>query len=168
MPGFENTLELTRKKIASHTWTHPDLTTLNDTAIYNELKKTEEAIENIIGLRPAYMRPPYGAYNSNVTAVAASLNEDVVISNFDSHDWEFPANESIALYDAFIATNPTTVLALNHETYNTSAHVVLPHALELLKGKGYKLVTVAECLGGQPYLKPRWRWPVNPTKLKCI
>ncbi|KAG8831431.1 hypothetical protein FRC17_003167 [Serendipita sp. 399] len=155
-------------QIASHTWTHPDLTTLNDTAIYNELKKTEEAIENIIGLRPAYMRPPYGSTNTNVSRVAATLKEDVVIWNFDSQDWNVPANESIARYDAFIATNPSTVLALNHETYNTSAHVVLPYALKLLKKNGYKLVTVAECLGGDPYLKWRLRWPVvNPTKLKC-
>jgi hypothetical protein len=33
----------------------------------------------------------------------------------------------------------------------TTAHVVLPHAIKVLKAKGYKLVTVAECLGVKPY-----------------
>jgi len=33
----------------------------------------------------------------------------------------------------------------------TSAHVVLPHAIKALKAKGYKLVTLAECLGVKPY-----------------
>jgi len=32
-----------------------------------------------------------------------------------------------------------------------TAHVVLPHAIKVLKAKGYKLVTVAECLGVKPY-----------------
>ena len=33
----------------------------------------------------------------------------------------------------------------------TTAHVVLPHAIKALKAKGYKLVTLAECMGMEPY-----------------
>ena len=32
-----------------------------------------------------------------------------------------------------------------------TAHVVVPHAIKVLRDKGYKLVTVAECLGVKPY-----------------
>jgi hypothetical protein len=32
-----------------------------------------------------------------------------------------------------------------------TAHVVIPHAIKVLQDKGYKLVTVAECLGMKPY-----------------
>jgi hypothetical protein len=32
-----------------------------------------------------------------------------------------------------------------------TAHVVLPRAIGILQAKGYKLVTVAECLGVEPY-----------------
>ena len=31
-------------------------------------------------------------------------------------------------------------------------HDVLPYAIKVLQKAGYKLVTVAECLGQQPYL----------------
>lgn len=32
-----------------------------------------------------------------------------------------------------------------------TAHVVVPHAIQVLKAKGYRLVTVAECLGMPAY-----------------
>ena len=35
---------------------------------------------------------------------------------------------------------------------NTTAFIVAPHAIKVLRSAGYKLVTVAECLGQQPYL----------------
>ena len=59
--------------------------------------------------------------------------------------------ESKAVYDQIISEHPNTVLALNHETYETTAHQVLPYAIQKLQAAGYKLVTVAECLGKQPY-----------------
>lgn len=34
-----------------------------------------------------------------------------------------------------------------------SIHTVLPYAIQKLQGAGYKLVTLAECLGEQPYSK---------------
>ncbi|KIM21258.1 carbohydrate esterase family 4 protein [Serendipita vermifera MAFF 305830] len=138
-------------QIASHTWTHPDLTTLTDAQINEEMKKTDEAIEAILGVRVAYMRPPYGAVNANVTAVAKARGQDVVIWNLDSQDWNVTPAESEAIYNTTVATNPSTVLALNHETYNTTATEVLPYAIKLLQSRGYKLVTVAECMGSYPY-----------------
>ena len=49
------------------------------------------------------------------------------------------------------------MLALNHEPYSTTAHQVLPYAINLLQSKGYKLVTVAECLG-----LPAYQWTTTP------
>ena len=34
---------------------------------------------------------------------------------------------------------------------DTTAFIVAPHAIKVLQSAGYKLVTVAECLGQQPY-----------------
>lgn len=50
-----------------------------------------------------------------------------------------------------IASNPDTILTLNHETYERTAHEVVPYAIQKLQAAGYRLVTVAECLGEEPY-----------------
>ena len=35
---------------------------------------------------------------------------------------------------------------------DTTTFIVAPHAIKVLQSAGYKLVTVTECLGQQPYL----------------
>ncbi|HEX9373641.1 MAG TPA: polysaccharide deacetylase family protein, partial [Roseiflexaceae bacterium] len=65
--------ELTRQivadghEIANHTFTHPDMRNLDDTAIRKELADTEALLEQTAGAtsRP-FFRPPYGAYDERV------------------------------------------------------------------------------------------------------
>ena len=42
--------------------------------------------------------------------------------------------------------NPRSILILAHETSKTTAHDVVPYTLEKLRGAGYEIVTVDECL----------------------
>jgi peptidoglycan/xylan/chitin deacetylase (PgdA/CDA1 family) len=138
--------------VASHTWAHKDLTTLSAEDINSEMSRVEDALDRIIGVRPAFTRPPYGNYNDLVRKVAHSRGQKLVTWDFDSGDstGSTPAQSKKA-YDKLAKMHPSTVLALNHETYETTAHDVLPYAIKLLVGKGYKLVTLAECLGVDPY-----------------
>ena len=49
---------------------------------------------------------------------------------------------------------------LTHTCSETTVKEVLPHAIKKLKDAGYRLVTVAECLGMEPY-QSRWE-PETP------
>ncbi|KAK0482028.1 carbohydrate esterase family 4 protein [Armillaria luteobubalina] len=140
-------------QIASHTWRHLDLTTLSAADLESQFARTDLALKKILGVDVAFMRPPYGAYNSIVTQVAAAHKQNVILWDFDSGDsvGETAAN-SEKDYDALVAKHPSTILTLNHETVETTSTTVLPRALDDLIAAGYKLVTVAECLGMQPYL----------------
>lgn len=68
--------------------------------------------------------------------------------DFDSQDSNgaTPA-ESKALYDTLLAKNPNNILTLNHETHQGTITEVMPYVIKKLKAAGYKMVTVAECLG---------------------
>ena len=66
-------------------------------------------------------------------------------------------SQSEALYKNAIAKNPKNMLALNHEPLETTVHQILPFAIKLLQSKGYKLVTLAECLG-----LPAYQWERAP------
>ncbi|KXN82672.1 Peptidoglycan-N-acetylglucosamine deacetylase [Leucoagaricus sp. SymC.cos] len=138
--------------VASHTWSHSDLTTLSWDKIHDEMWKVEQALQRIVGVYPAFMRPPYGNYNDLVRQASAVRGQSLVIWDFDSQDsiGATPA-ESEQLYDELLAKHPSTILALNHEVYETTAHQVLPYALEKLSKAGYKMVSVAECVGLPPY-----------------
>ncbi|KAG9048548.1 Carbohydrate esterase 4 protein [Tulasnella sp. UAMH 9824] len=142
-------------QIASHTWAHLDWQTLSKDKLKSEMTKVDTALTKILGVKPNFVRPPYGSYNTASREVAAANGQSIVIWDFDSGDsvGKTPA-QSNKLYDDLAKKKPSTILTLNHETYSGTAKTVLPHALSVLKAKGYKFVTVAECLGNKaPYVK---------------
>jgi len=146
-------------QLVSHTWSHPDLTTLSFDQIHNEMWRIEQALERIVGVSPAFLRPPYGNYNNLVRQVAKQRNQSIIMWDLDTGD---SLGASVAhsekVYSDAVAKNPRNILALNHETYSSTAETIVPYAIKLLKSKGYQLVTVAECLGG---LAP-YQWTAAP------
>lgn len=100
------------------------------------------------------MRPPYGNVNNLAKQVVGANGQAMVLWDFDSED-SIGASvaESEKLYKNIANKKPNNILALNHETYSTTAKTVLPYAIKTLKAKGYKFATVAQCLGNKnPYL----------------
>ncbi|KAF8993114.1 carbohydrate esterase family 4 protein [Hymenopellis radicata] len=145
-------------QVASHTWAHEDLTTLTWDQLHDEMWRVEQALQRIVGASPAFMRPPYGNYNKLVREAAEARGQKVIIWDFDSEDSVgATAAQSKKLYRDAIAEHPDTILALNHEVYETTAHDVLPYAIKRLQAAGYELVTLAECLGEEPY-----QWTAAP------
>ncbi|KAG9079760.1 Carbohydrate esterase 4 protein [Ceratobasidium sp. 370] len=126
-------------QIASHTWGHKNLTTLTWDQVHDEMWRVEQALQKITGVVPAFMRPPFGEYNDNVKNVAGARGQSIAMWDFDSEDslGASPA-QSKKLYDQAIAKKPSTILALNHEVFERTAHEVIPYAIETLQAAGYK------------------------------
>lgn len=134
--------------VASHTWAHLDLSQQSWDKIHDEMWKVEQALQRITGAYPAFMRPPYGNYNDLVRQASAIRGQKLVIWDFDSGDSTgSTVQQSKNAYTSKITQHPSTILALNHETYETTAHQVLPFAIQKLQAAGYQLVSVADCLG---------------------
>lgn len=129
-----------------------------------------EALEKILGVSPAFMRPPYGSYDSVVREVAGNRNQTLVLWDFECVDHistrspylislnyssgdtgGSSASQVRQSYQALANRRPTSVLTLNHETVEASAHASLLFYLGTLQKKGYTFVTVAECLDRDPY-----------------
>ncbi|KAG8679481.1 Carbohydrate esterase 4 protein, partial [Ceratobasidium sp. 423] len=139
-------------QVASHTWDHKRLSTLTGDQLVAEFSKVDEAIKKITGAVPALMRPPFGDYDDEVLAVAASRGQTVAIWDFDSGDADgVSPTESKNEYNKLIMSSPNSILTLNHETHETTIEDVIPYAIQQIKAKGYKMVTVSECLGLSPY-----------------
>jgi len=140
-------------QIASHTWSHPHLTQLSDDDITSELSQIDTALMNILGIKAAFLRPPYGEYNDNVQRIAGQNGQSLVNWDFDSLDSEgATAAQSEKDYDDLFSSKPSNILALNHETYDPTVHEILPYVLKKYSSSGYQFVTVAECLGMDPYI----------------
>ncbi|KAG8688380.1 Carbohydrate esterase 4 protein [Ceratobasidium sp. 394] len=140
-------------QIASHTWAHLHLPSLSSSKMESEFSRTNDAIQKITGAVPAFVRPPYGDFNQAVLTTASQFGQTVVTWDFDSGDSAGKsAAASEAAYQELMDRHPNNILTLNHETYSSTVNDLLPHAIDTLQQAGYNLVTVAECLGMDPYL----------------
>ena len=56
--------------IANHSWSHPVLTGLSDSAVLSQFASTTDVITRVTGVRPFCYRPPYGAVDARVHRLA--------------------------------------------------------------------------------------------------
>ncbi|CAE6441615.1 unnamed protein product [Rhizoctonia solani] len=125
-------------EIASHTWTHSQLTTLTNEQIVAELGWTRKAIQAVIGVTPRYFRPPYGDCDDRVRAIAKGLGMIPVIwtQGFDTDDWSVNsggvATKLMEGYNKMLETLPTLsdgVISLQHDWYQGTVDLAVGHFL---------------------------------------
>ncbi|CAE6359552.1 unnamed protein product [Rhizoctonia solani] len=125
-------------EIASHTWTHPQLTTLTNEQIVAELGWTRKVIQAVLGVTPRYFRPPYGDCDDRVRAIAKGLGMTPVIwtQGFDTDDWSVNsggvATELMNGYSKMLETLPTLndgVISLQHDWYQGTVDLAVGHFL---------------------------------------
>lgn len=71
-------------QIGHHTWTHENLTQINETRITNQMIYNEMAIRNVLGFIPTYMRPPYLQCQETCLSIMDKLGYHVVRANLDT------------------------------------------------------------------------------------
>ena len=126
----------------NHTFTHCFLTEKTVDEIKEELAKTAEAEEKVLGAAPKLMRLPYLAANDTVTA---TVDYPMINCSVDSKDWAGVPTEEIIqrIMDADAAGELENAVVLMHEQYATTAAAV-EYLLPTLVEKGYRFVTVSE------------------------
>lgn len=125
-------------QIASHTYSHANLTKLNDSKILNEINKTNSAIRNVIGVNPTLIRPPYGSVNDRVNNLT---NMNIILWNVDTLDWKYKDAKKVKEEILKYATDGSIVLL--HDLYETSVDGALL-AMDELITQGYAFVTIDE------------------------
>jgi peptidoglycan/xylan/chitin deacetylase (PgdA/CDA1 family) len=85
-----------RHLIGNHSWTHPKLSTCSASRIEGELRLTKEVIEQIVGTRVRFFRPPFGARRPVVFRIARELGLEPVLWNAMTNDWVELSAEKIA------------------------------------------------------------------------
>lgn len=111
------------------------------------MQQLEQATVNLLGVRPAYMRPPYLATGGSVLSTLGSLGYKVITDDVDAGDWNglTPAASEQAFQSA--GTSGNGHIPLMHETYATTVQELTPWLINWAQTNGLELVTIAECLG---------------------
>lgn len=143
--------------MASHSWSHQNLMTLDTTHFYNQIYYNEMALRNILGFIPTYFRPPYVDCDSGCHAKLGALGYHSIYYDLDTFDY---ANDSPDLIqnsknnfaNYFDPTpHPLNGLTLDHDTHYQTVYNLTAYMLQNMAAQGYGTsVTVGTCLGDPP------------------
>ena len=133
-------------EIGNHTFTHPDISSLNKEQIKQEILGCEEIIMDLTGVKTNLFRPPYGSYRkSELAEIADELGYKIVLwTTLDTKDWENPPAQKIADLVIDKAKNGDIILLHDYGTNNTveALDILIPKMIE----KGFEFVTVSELI----------------------
>ncbi|KAJ3407363.1 hypothetical protein HDV05_005483 [Chytridiales sp. JEL 0842] len=135
-------------QIASHSWSHTDLATLSNEQVLSEILWTQRAIQDIIGVAPRFIRTPYGSRDARIRSIFKSVGLEHVYWNADTNDW-MDGNMSPKFSSWSNGGGLGNPVSLQHDIHRTTAEG-MGAVMEALRG--WRFVSVAECLGERPYL----------------
>ncbi|KAL5866620.1 hypothetical protein ACKVWC_010513 [Pyricularia oryzae] len=141
-------------QIASHTWSHQNLTALTTAQRQDQMVKNEMAFRNILGYFPTYMRPPFSECDAACESQLKKLGYHITYFDLDTADY---LNDSPLLiqnsknnFDNAVdgqVVSQSDFLVISHDIHEQTAHNLTAYMLERMKTLGYQAVTVGECLG---------------------
>ena len=126
-------------QLASHTYSHQDLPSIDFNAAMEEINRTTRVFNETLGTSGTYfLRAPYG---NTDPYIRCSLNCPVIYWSVDTEDWRYLNADRVKrniLNDSFDGA-----IVLCHDIYSSTVTGALA-AVDELKSRGYEFVTVRE------------------------
>jgi len=135
-------------ELANHTYTHPNLTKLNQQEIIAEVLRTRTVIKEITGRQTNLVRPPGGNIDMFVKKQLRALDYNIIY-------WDINAGEFINFGPAAQTTQimnkvkPGSIILLHNGLVDGTLNIINQLLAELTK-QGYTCVTVSELLSSRP------------------
>jgi peptidoglycan/xylan/chitin deacetylase (PgdA/CDA1 family) len=138
-------------EVASHGHAVFDLTSVSDTAVVADLERADAVISGLIGrsTRPLWS-PSAGYRDARVRGIAANLGYRPIYWTIDSGDWQVDATAEGVLRKVLDNAVNGAIVVLHFESQRTrtSTAAVLPTMIDVLRERGYRLVTITELVTG--------------------
>ncbi|WP_407912373.1 polysaccharide deacetylase family protein [Kitasatospora sp. NE20-6] len=124
--------------IANHTWTHPDLRSVTETQIRDELRRTSDLLGEATGRTPTWFRAPGGDWSDVSLQVCADLGMRPMGWSVDPQDWSRPGT-SLITTRVLAAIGPGSIV-LNHDGGGDRSQTIaaLETYLPVLLDEGYR------------------------------
>jgi peptidoglycan-N-acetylglucosamine deacetylase len=129
-------------EIGNHAYSHPDLKQRSRDVTILELRKTNDVINETLGIKPKWFSPPSGSFNKVTVEVADQLEMKTILWTVDTVDWKKPSTSEMVRRVVSKVGNGSMVLM--HPTKPVAEG--LGTMITDIKKKGYQLGTVSDLL----------------------
>lgn len=120
--------------VGNHTVNHPNLARSSTGTIINEIEVLSERLKNEFGYETYYMRPPEGAFNEKVLALAKDMGYNTILWSFAYFDYDTASQPGAdTAYDMITRYMHDGAIYLLHAVSKDNAAVlesVIQYALE--------------------------------------
>lgn len=142
-------------EVASHSWSHPLLTSLGDAAVESQMRRTHDAIFKACGVTPTLYRPPYGGTRlSQRKRIHEMFGYLTILWDVDPLDWQSPRTTQ-KVHDRVVAAARPGSIILCHDIHETTVDA-MPSTLADLKARGFQFMTVSQLIELEK------QYPANP------
>jgi peptidoglycan-N-acetylglucosamine deacetylase len=132
-------------EIGNHSWSHPQLNHLSDDAVRSQLKRTDDLIKSVIGIRPTLLRPPYGALTSRQKKwIPEEFGYKIILWDVDPLDWKDPGPATVT--NRILKNTRPGSIVLSHDIHRGTIEA-MSATIDQLLAKHFKFVTVSELIG---------------------
>lgn len=137
--------------IGNHSYDHAVMSKLTLAQYRNQIRRTDSILNGIVGYSPHFVRPPYGEVLPEQVKWSEAAGYTIVNWDVDSSDWRNNPSSRSVLSSIQETLQPGSIV-LQHAGGGIGQDLsgtigALPQLIELLRGKGYELVTLPELLG---------------------
>jgi peptidoglycan-N-acetylglucosamine deacetylase len=126
-------------EIGNHSYSHPNMETLETSKVIDELKKTNEIIEVTTGEKVKWFAPPSGSYRDEVVKIAHELDMSTIMWSVDTIDWQKPQPD--VLINRVMSKLHKGAIILMHPTASTANS--LNSLIVQIKDKELRLGTIS-------------------------
>ncbi|KAG4096960.1 glycoside hydrolase/deacetylase [Neocallimastix lanati (nom. inval.)] len=157
--------------IGSHTYYHKDLfEAIKEGTMEINIDKLTNTINDIIGVKPAFFRPPCGnggyeekepekiEMTERIQKYLGEHGYNVIMWGTDTRDWDYKENVekviselNLQLKAPGVSPETNSFITLLHDVHPTTVNIVLPEVIGYIKKLGYTFVPLSECIGVSPY-----------------
>lgn len=137
-PGLVREIAAAGHVIGNHTWTHPHLTGLSPEARDQEVRRTQDLLVSLTGVRPVLFRPPYGDTGPAVAETIAGHGLTEVLWTVDTRDWDGASADEVEAAASLVEPGGVVLM---HEGRPATVEAV-PRILTALAARGLRPVPV--------------------------
>lgn len=136
--------------IGNHSWSHPDMTTISDERIRDELERVKQETAKVTGRQEMkYLRPPRGIFSDRTLRVTKELGYTNVFWSVAYKDWDVKGQRGAdyAYRQVVSQLHPGAVILLHSVSKDNAA--ALGSIIDEARRQGYEFKSLDELrLGG--------------------
>lgn len=131
-------------QVGSHTWGHQDLSLITPAQRKDQVVFNEMALNNVLGVVPTYMRPPYSSCNADCNKLLGEFGYHITIFDIDTEDTVWKGSTVIpeGNFAGNLSLIPERRLVISHDIVPETANVLTESMLRKIRDAGLKAVTV--------------------------